>query len=124
MQQLIYQRVCVISTTRRYFDSLGSARLTQEPSRGKRMELRYSLDISQALNPPCQILLDAEIYDAGPSRSLTEGFKIAVIHQFDMAIMSQSGLNINTGSLTQAGAAAAHLDSSVSSLRLECGPSR
>ena len=71
------------------------------------MELRYSLDISQALDPPCQILLDAEIYDAGPSRSLTEGFKIAVIHQFDMAMMSQSGLNINTGSLTQAPSAAA-----------------
>ena len=42
-----------------------------------------------------KILLDAEAFDNGPSKSLAEGFKIAILHHEDLAIMSQSGININ-----------------------------
>ena len=48
-----------------------------------------------------KVILDAEVFDNGPSRSDAQGFKVAILHNEDLAIMAQSGININVGTFTQ-----------------------
>ena len=49
------------------------------------------------INNGLQILLDAEIYDYASSTSGAEGFTLSILHQLDIPIMKNSGININTG---------------------------
>ena len=48
-----------------------------------------------------KLILDAEVFDNGQSRSEALGFKIAVLHYLDIAIMDQTGINIDIGKYTQ-----------------------
>ena len=49
------------------------------------------------INNGLQILLDAETYDYASSPSGGEGFTLSILHQLDIPIMKNSGININTG---------------------------
>ena len=48
-----------------------------------------------------KMILDAEVFDHGHSRSEALGFKIAILHYLDIAIMDQTGVNIDIGKYTQ-----------------------
>ena len=48
-----------------------------------------------------KMILDAEVFDNGPSNSEALGFKIAILHYEDIPIMDQTGINIDIGKYTQ-----------------------
>ena len=53
-----------------------------------------------------KMILDAETFDSGASRSRAIGFKISVLHHLDVPLMSNNGINIDIGKYTQLGVAA------------------
>jgi hypothetical protein len=49
------------------------------------------------LNNGFQLLLDAEVYDYASTKDGSEGFTVSVLHQLDIPIMKNTGINIETG---------------------------
>lgn len=53
------------------------------------------------LNNGLQLLIDAEAYDYASSQFGSEGFIVSILHQLDIPIMKNTGININTGQASQ-----------------------
>lgn len=49
------------------------------------------------VNNGFQLLLDAESYDYASTQLGSEGFTLGVLHQLDIPIMKNTGINIETG---------------------------
>jgi hypothetical protein len=49
------------------------------------------------LNNGFQLLLDAEAYDYASTTTGSEGFTLSILHQLDIPIMKNTGVNIETG---------------------------
>ena len=59
-----------------------------------------------------KMVLDAEAFDSGPSKSKGIGFKISVLHHLDVPLMSNTGMNIDVGTYTQLGVSAKVVETS------------
>ena len=53
-----------------------------------------------------KMILDAEVFDSGISKTSGVGFKISVLHYLDVPLISNNGMNIDVGTYTQLGVAA------------------
>jgi len=53
------------------------------------------------LNNGFQLLLDAEAFDYASSQFGSEGFTISILHQLDIPIMKNTGINVQAGQASQ-----------------------